>query len=196
MRLNMIKTTGLLVLAGLLMPAGMLLGAETHQPAAVTSSSANWYDVEQASNKFNRINTLALKVRKDVGILQVEGNELNWQDQAARLARAKNQINTIGDNLEQLNQMKNKLLPWQQSLLNKITPSIHEMVYQTDAALNKLSAHENHTYLSLSQYPQNINQIYDHSNQVAQTINTVTQYARSEQKMAALKTLNSNKAGS
>lgn len=178
------------------MPAGMLLAKDSYQPAAVTSSTANWYDVEQASNLFNRMNTLALKVRKEVARLQAQGYELDWRVHAARLARAKNHINAIGDDLQQLNEMKTRLEPWQQSLINKITPRIHAMVYQTDDALDTLKAHENRHYLALSQYPQNINVIYTNANQMASTINTVTQYAHAEQKMEALNKMNGTEAGS
>ncbi len=196
MRLNFFKTTGLLLLAGLLMPAGMLLANDTYIAPAVTSSTANWYNVEQASNLFNQMNTLALKVRKEVARLQVQGYQLGWRDQSARLARAKSDINTIGNDLLQLNEMKNALEPWQQSLLNKITPNLHEMVYQTDQALNRLSRHENRIDLTMTQYPQNINQIYKNANQMSDTIGTVTQYAHAEQKMAALNTMGRAKASS
>lgn len=196
MRKKLFKTTGLLVLLGLIMPAGMLLANEPVQAPAVTSTNANWYDVEQASNLFNEMNNLALKVRREVARLQVQGDQLSWKAQSTRLARAKYDINTIGNDLEQLNEMKSRLEPWQKSLINKITPRVHGMVYQTDAALHILDAHENRTYLVLSQYPNNIDQIYKNANQMANTIGTVTQYAQAEQKMAALKKMNSAEAGS
>ncbi len=196
MRLNLFKTTGLLLLAGLIMPVGMLLANESYEAPAVTSSTANWYNVEQASNLFNQMNTLALKVRKEVARLQVQGYQLDWRAQSARLAGAKTDINTIGEDLLQLNEMRNKLEPWQQSLLSQITPNLHEMVYQTDEALHRLSRHEDRVILSMTQYPQNINQIYKNSNQMSDTIGTVTQYAHAEQNMAALHELNSTKAGS
>ena len=196
MRPNFLKTTGLLLVLGLLMPAGMLLASTTSEIPAVTSRKANWYDAEQASTLFNQMNTLALKVRKEVGRLQVQGYELDWEAQAGRLARAKADVNRIGNDLLQLNEMKNKLEPWQQSLLNKITPNLHEMVYQMDAALHKLDVHQNRTYLAMTQYPQNINMIYKSANQMTNTISTVTQYAQAEQKMAALEKTNNRKVSS
>ncbi len=190
MRLNFFKTTGLLLLACLLMPVGMLLASDTYETPAVASSTANWYNVEQASDLFNQMNTLALQVRKEVGRLQAQGYELNWREHSARLARAKNHINAIGDDLAQLKGMKSRLEPWQQSLIERITPDVHAMVYQTDAALRTLKAHENRHYLALSQYPNNIDKIYRNSNQMANTIDTVTQYAHAEEKMAELNKMN------
>lgn len=196
MRFNIFKAPGFLLLAGLLMPAGMLLATEIHQKPAVTSSTANWYDVEQASNMLDHIQNLALKVRKEVARLQVQEIELGWRAQSARLTIAKHDINTIGNDLVRLDQMRNRLEPWQQNLLNKITPALHEMVYQADAAIKKVNNHENRTYLALTQYPQNINQIYKNANQMANTIQTVTQYAQAEQKMAELNKGNRTTAGS
>lgn len=196
MRLNVLKATGILLVAGLLMPAGMLLASETAAIPTVTSSTANWFDVEQATNLLGQMQARALGVRKEVARLQVEGYELGWQVDAARLSRAKYDINTIGTDLMSLDQMKNKLEPWQQSLVHKITPEVHEMVYQTDAAIHEVTAHQNRAYLSLTQYPQYINQIYKNSNQMAGTIGTVTQYARAEQKMAELYNLSRTKRSS
>lgn len=186
MRLNFHKITGLLLLAGLLMPAGMLLATETYQAPPVTSRTANWYDVEQASNLLDHMQTLALKVRKEVARLQVQEIQLGWQLQGARLTIAKNDINNLGNDLVRLDQMKTRLEPWQQSLINKITPPLHEMVYQTDAAIRTLNEHQNRTYLALTQYPNNINRIYKNANDMANTIQTVRQYAQAEQKLAEL----------
>jgi len=184
--MNLRRTIESLLLAALLMPAGMLLATETYRPPTVTSSTANWYDTEQATNLFNQVQALALKTRKEVARLQVQEEELAWQVQSQRLMRAKNDINTMADDLARLNRMKDGLEPWQKSLVNKITPEVHEMVYQMDAAVAKLNNHKNRLYLALTEYPQNINMIYKSANQMAGTIDTVTQYAHAEEDMAAL----------
>lgn len=196
MRLNLFKTTGLLLLSGLLMPAGVLLARNTYQAPALTSSTANWYDVEQASNLFKHMNNLALKVRHQVARLQVQGYQMDWIAQSARLAVARNDINTIGQDLMRLNGMKTSLEPWQQSLVHKVTPNQHEMVYQADAAIQKLNAHEDRTYLAMTQYPQNINQIYTNANQMSNTIRTVTHSAQAEQRISALNRMSRTNAGS
>jgi two-component SAPR family response regulator len=92
--------------------------------------------------------------------------------------------------------MKTRLEPWQQSLLKKITPNLHAMVYQTDQALNTLSNHEDRIALTMTYYPQNINLIYKNANQMSDTIEAVTQYAHAEEKMAELNKMNGTKAGS
>jgi hypothetical protein len=196
MRRNVIRTMESALLVALLMPAGMLLATERYQPPAVMSSTANWYDVEQASNLLNEMQAQALHVTKNVAPLQVQEIELDWQAQEAMLESAKHHINLVGNDLVRLDQMRSKLEPWQQSLINKITPAVHEMVYQTDAAINGLNAHQSRTYLALTQYPAYINQIYKNANQMANTIGTVKQYAHAEEKMAELSKGNRTAAGS
>jgi hypothetical protein len=177
------------------MPAGMLLANEPDMSTAVKSSTSNWYDVEQASNLFERMNTLALKTRREVARLQAQGYELNWREHSRRLARAKNHINDIGDDMQQLNHMKNRLEPWQQSLIDQITPNLRGMVYQTDAALNTLTNYESRRLArSASKYPGYISGIYRNANQMANTIQSVTQSAHGEE-MSALNMSGAN-AGS
>jgi hypothetical protein len=196
MRRNVFRTIESALLVALLMPVGMLLATETSQPPAVTSSTANWYDVQQASNLLNQMQTQAMHVSRKAATLQVDEIQLNWQDQGAMLESAKHGINTIGNDLVRLDQMRSKLEPWQQSLINKITPALHEMVYQTDAAIHGLNAHQNRTYLAMTHYPAYVGRIYKNADQMANTIGTVKQYAQAEEKMAELSKGNRATAGS
>ena len=196
MRLNFFRILGSLLAVALISPIGLLFSIEPHHIAALTSTSANWADTETAATLFNRMQKLAWKVDKEAGPIAVQNSELSWQDEAGSLDRMKSQINEMGQDLMRLSEMRNKLEPWQQHLLNRMTPDVHEMVYQMDEALNTLDAHENRITLALTQYPQNIDQIYDSANQMSGTISTVTQYAHAEEKMPALNKLNATQAGS
>lgn len=187
MRRNLARTVESLVLVFLIMPVGMLLADTIYEPSVAASSSANWYDVEQASNMLRQMKDLSLKARREVARLQVQGRQLDWESQATRLSKAETDIDTIGNDLVQLNQMRGRLEPWQQSLVYKVTPEVHEMVYQMDAALKALNVHEDRAALALSEYPQNIDMIYQNSNRMAGTIGTVTEYAHAEERMAKLR---------
>lgn len=187
MRRNLARTIESLVLVLLVMPVGMLLADTMFQSPAATSSRANWYDVEQASNMLRQMKDLSMNARREVARLQVQGRQLAWESQAIRLSQARADIDTIGHDLGQLNQMRDRLEPWQQSLVYKVTPEVHEMVYQMDAALKALNVHEDRAALALSEYPQNIDMIYQNSNRMAGTIGTVTEYAHAEERMAKLR---------
>jgi hypothetical protein len=195
MRLNVVRTIESLLFIGLLMPAGMLFGVQTNQPPAVTSSSANWAYSEEASNLLNEMQGLAQKVTVAISPLQVQEYQLAWRAQVSMLSSARADINKMGEDFVRLDEIKKGLEPWQQTLVDRITPRVHELVYQADAAIAKVSKYQSKTRLAMTEYPQNINMIYKNVNQMAGTIGTVTQYARAEEKMAALEQ-HTAKAGS
>ncbi len=186
MRLNVVRTIEALLLAGLIMPAGMLFAVTTNRQFGIKSNTANWQDTEEATNLLNQMQTLARNARRQVGRLQVQEIELNWEDQSQRLDTAKYDVNKMGADLFQLDQMEKRLEPWQQSLVHKVTPEVHEMAYQMDAAIAKLNKYENKDSLALTEYPQNINMIYKSANRMAGAIGTVSRYVQAEQRMAAL----------
>lgn len=186
MRRNIVRNIEMLLLAGLVMPVGMLFAVQTPQSFSLSSNNANWYDTEQATNLLHQMRRLSFKTRKDAARLQAQGLYLNWEDQATKLQRAKTDVNKLSADLAQLKQIKNRLEPWQQSLVNKVTPEVHEMVYQLNAAIKTLNHHQNKAALALTEYPKNINMIYKQANQTVSTIGTVTQYVHAEQKMASL----------
>ena len=172
-------------MAALITPCGMLLASESNPPAAVNPGNANWYDVEQASNLFNRMTANAMGVRSEVAQLQVHGYQLDWRSHSANLAKAKENINNIGDDLQTLNQTKSRLLPWQQHLVDKVTPNAQQMANQTDLAMNTLAQHKDRSALQVTEYPNSIDQIYRNANQMVKTIQNTTHAAQGEQ-MSAL----------
>ncbi len=196
MRTNFMKTIGLTLFITFLMPAGILLANESAPDYRMTSNTANWKNVEDASNLFRRMQTLAINARNAVGPIQVAETDLGWQIQAVKLIRARNNVNKMGEDLQQLNEVSSKVLPWQQRLIHKASPQVHEMAYQLEAAINTLNQYQSKDHLALTEYPQNINQIYRSANQISDTIGTVTQYAHAEEKMAELNKMNGTKAGS
>jgi len=186
MRVNVVRTIESLLLVGLVMPAALLFGVTTNQQFDIKSNTANWYDTEEATTLLNQMQTLAGNARRQVARLQAQEDQLPWQAQSQRLERARYDVNQMGSDLVRLDQMKTRLEPWQQSLVHKVTPQVHEMVYQMDAAVAQINKHENKSVLAMTTYPQNINMIYKSANRMTDTIGTVNQYVQAEQKMAAL----------
>jgi len=186
MRVKTVRALGSLFVFALLSPAGFLFSIEPHQPVALTSPTANFADTETATTLFNRMQKLAGKVNKEAGPIEVQNYELSWQDEGSSLDRIKSQINKMGSDLLQLSEMRKKLEPWQQRLLKRTTPDVHEMVYQTDAAIKMLNAQEDTMALQGTPYPQSIGILSHKANQLADSVGTFTQYVHAAQKLAAL----------
>jgi len=196
MHLKVTRIIESFLIVGLLMPAGLILGQTNQEPLAVHSSNANWYDVEQATNTFQRMRKLAVKVRSEVAYLHYQEYQIPWQLQAVSLNEGRNYINRINSQIHKLVATKEDLEPWQASLVNKVAPNAHEMAYQMEAAINRLNAHKNRTALAAEpEYAKNIGAIYTNANQLAGTIKTVTRYANVEEKVAAMEQTTAN-AGS
>ena len=186
MRIHINRVLGLLFTFALFSPAAVLFCAALPQPTALTSPTANWAETEQATAKINQIQNLASKVRREDGPLTVEGEELNWQVHSGRLGEIRTQVNKMSRDLSQLSKMKNQLEPWQQQLVHSMTVNIHELGYQTQAAIKTLTAQHDTMALAMTQYPGYLNAIYHNANHLAGSIGTFTGYVRAAQKLATL----------
>jgi len=196
MRTNLMKMIGLALFMTLLMPVGMLFAKESTPTNSLTSNTANWYDVEEASNLLGRMQTHAINARNALGQNQVSETDLAWQIQALNLDNARSNVNRMGADLLQLDRISSKVEPWQQRLIYKVTPQVHEMAYQLEAAINTVNEYQSKDHLALTQYPQYVNQVCRNANQVSGTISNVTRSADTEEKVAALHELNTTKVGS
>jgi len=196
MRTNFMKTIGFGLFIGLLMPAGMLFAKAPAPVIGVTTNTSRTYDRDEASSLLNRIQDLAIKARETVGPINVDEIDLRWQGQAVELDRAKSSVDRMGDDLLRLDEISSRLEPWQQRLIHKITPQVHEMAYQLDAAITTLNKYQLRDRLALTHYPQYINDFCKSSNRVEDTISTFTQYVQAKQKMAELNKMNGAKASS
>jgi len=194
MRQDLIRTMGLALLIGMMMPVGTALAAGTYRQRVVTPSARSLRQSEEATNLLNQIQTLAARTSREVAPIQVQEQQTAWEQQDGMLLRASDDINAISRKLVRIDRIKSGLEPWQQSVVRKATPEAHELVYQMDLALAKLGAHEDPTYLLMSTYPQNIDAICRNANEMQGTIRTGIQYATAEGKMATLK-LNTSERG-
>ena len=186
MRIHINRVLGLLFTFALFSPAAVLFCAALPGPAALTSPTANWAEAGRATAMINQIQNQAWKVRREVGPLAVEGEQLNWQIHSSRLGEIRTQVNEMSRDLSQLSEMKNQLEPWQQQLVHSMTRNIHELVYQTQAAIKTLAAQRDTLALALTQYPGYLNAIYHNANHLAGSIGTFTGYVSAAQKLAAL----------
>jgi hypothetical protein len=192
MQLNIRRLVESFLVVGLLIPSGMLLAAATPSSPALTSATANWFDVQHATNVFSQMKNLAVETRSQLTPIRMQEYEIAWQLQAVRLNNSRTAVNQMCRDLRQLDATRADLAPWQRSLVNKVTPDVHEMVYQMDAAIHRLNYYQDSAALDATPYPQNIAIISKNAKQVTGTIKAVTQYAHVEQNMSALEPSTSN----
>ncbi|MCL5005296.1 MAG: hypothetical protein M1404_02080 [Acidobacteria bacterium] len=198
MRAKILKVLGSLLAVALISPVGLLFGIEARptMPIITNSPTANWADTEGASSVFNNVRYLALKVRREIAPLEFQGRQLSWWAHSSALNRVRDRVNEMSLDLWKLAQMKKKLEPWQQQLLRRMTPEVHEMVYQTAAAIKALN-HQKYQRITLAQISfGNYKAIYQNASRLFGSVGTFTHYVHAAQQMAALQKQTSTKATS
>ncbi len=186
MQIKISRMLETLLLALLVVPTGMLYSAEQNPLSQPDLSVANWADAHRATSLFNNMQNMARRVKREIDPIQVSEMQVLWQSQASKLSRVKSHVNKMGNDLLQLDAMKNKLEPWQTKLLHRLTPNVHELVYQTDAAIAELNAKQSATALALTQYPDNINIIASQTGHLIHSVGAFNQYQAAKAKVAKL----------
>jgi len=186
MRRGLSFAIGTALLALMILPGSVLFAVQSSPKSSLTSNTANWYYSQQATDILNHIQTLAARARQELEPLQVQEVGLSWQVQADMLDRAKHDVNMMGSDLLQLEKMKGQLEPWQENLISRITPMVHEMVYQLDEAIAQINQYQDPVRLSLTEYPQNVALFCKNAGDITGTAGTFNQYVHAEQEMAAL----------
>ena len=195
MHKQIVRLFGMLLAVALFSPVGFLFSVGTQQELELTSKTANWANVEYASHLFNQIQDLSRKVEREVGPIQVQEVQLFWQGQSVKMDQVRDQVNKMSQDLWQLSQMRNNLEPWQQKLLDRMTPDVHELVYQTRAAIRVLNNQHSKLALFGTSYPQYITVISNKASQLSSSIGTFTEDAQSAQRLASLEQQTGTKAG-
>ena len=178
MRKNTTRLCGTILAVALFSPVGYAFSAGSRQTAGREGpNSIKWADRAYASQTIGRIQDLSRKIEREVGPIQSEGRELFVSDQAHRLNEIKSQVNEMNFDLFQLSEMKkeSRLEPWQAHLVDRMAPKIHEIAYQTRAAIKTLNGQRYNLALQGTSYPQYIAVISDEAGQLKDSIGTVTQ---------------------
>lgn len=180
------RTFGTLLVVLLLAPAGVLFASEQNPPARPRFNSDYWLNTQQATNLIYNIQNLAVRVTNEVGPIQAEEIELPWQAQASALTEIRDHVNEMSDDLFQLSEARQRLEPWQQKLLRLLTPRVHELVYQTRAAVKEIDAEQSSSAMALTEYPKNLSMIARQSNQIFDSVGTFSGYQAAKAKLAHL----------
>lgn len=195
MQIKISYLLGILLVALSFAPVTMLYADRQNPVSLPVMTITNPTGTHRASTLFNNIENLARRVRRELGPLQIDELQFALPSQASKFNYVRSEINRIGDDLLQLDAMQKKLEPWQKQLLDRLTPHVHELVYQTDAAINQLKVNDGAAALALTQYPQNINVIERQTGQIIRSVGTFNQYQIAKAKLAKLE-LHSSRASS
>lgn len=171
----------------MLAPAGTLFAAAPSPVAQSESRSANWESRQQPTRLFRNIQDLAYRVAKDVGPLRVNQLDTPWMAQATTLIELKHHVNKMSEDLFHLTAMRKELAPPQQKLLSLMTPRVHELIYQTRAAIKEMNAKQSDMALAMTPYQQNIDIIGRQSDKIQNSIAAISHFQQARTTSARLK---------
>ena len=178
MRLNM-KRMVVALAAVVLLGGGSAL-------ASPPSSDSPAYWSGRASTLLAEIQreTAALRPHADKLGTLARNSRLSWQSHAAYLDRVKGHINSVGENIAELQRIRQDVLPWQQQAITEVTSHAAQVAASTQAAIVHLR--ENRNYLFAPEYTGHLTTIADRSEDMKQTVDKFLDYGKTLEKLQLL----------
>lgn len=139
-----------------------------------------------------RVSVLLAEIQKETPGLTLNADTLRtfvssrhqWQTHATYLDAVKGHINSIGEHVAELQQLRDAALPWQQQAISEVTSHAVQVAGRTQAAIVYLK--ENPGRLFLPEYTDHLNAIADASANLGQTVDRFIDYQKTQQKLERL----------
>lgn len=179
MRLNLKRM--IVGLAGVVVLGG---GSALASPSPSSGSSAYWSSRASALLAEIQEETAALRPHADSLGTLARNQRLSWQSHAAYLDRVKGHINSVGENIAELQRIRGDVLPWQQQAITEVTSHAAQVAASTQAAI--LHLRENQNYLFAPEYTDHLTTIADRSEDMKQTVDKFLDYEKTLEKLQRL----------
>lgn len=140
-----------------------------------------------------RASTLLAEIQRETAALRphadklgtlVRNSKLSWQSHAAYLDRVKGHINSVGENIAELQRIRQDVLPWQQQAITEVTSHAVQVAASTQAAIVHLR--ENRNYLFAPEYTGHLTTIADRSEDMKETVDKFLDYGKTLEKLQLL----------
>jgi hypothetical protein len=186
MNTNNIRRTTLLPLAALMIAGSQLLAGPAGSgigPPVTQSETAN--SCTEASRLLEEIQAIGRNLERDAATLNSYKNQkISWQSHAFQLNLAKDHINAIGSRIQTLQNIEDTAEPWQQEAIAAIVPVALQLASSTQDAINHLN--ENRPHLFAPVYTDHLSAIYDHADQMNESIDVHLELASTQDKLDRL----------
>lgn len=160
------------------------VGSALASPSPSSDSPAYWS---------GRASTLLAEIQRETAALRPHADRLgtlardrrlSWQSHAAYLDRVKGHINSVGENIAELQRISQDVLPWQQQAITEVTSHAVQVAASTQAAIVHLR--ENRNYLFAPEYTGHLTRIADRSEDMKQTVDKFLDYGKTLEKLQQL----------
>lgn len=167
-----------LLAVALVLPAGLQAADHACNPGAATPESYTHDFAKETDQLLTSMRIQAYAAKEDAdGLGNLSRfNEVSWQRDSARLARIREHVNTIGETLCRLEQIRLVALPWQRQEIDRIAPAVTELADSTQSAIKLLNSHEHNFWAT--NLPDDMDAIYNEANRIHSTAVQQYQYAK------------------
>jgi hypothetical protein len=146
----------------------------------------NWAYAEQASGLLQEIHQISTQLRDDTQFLEVHSrsNQLDWRSHAAHLNDIRTNINAMGDNLRQLQEIHSLIAPWQQKAVDRIMPKAVALADHAELAINFLNEEKGKTWMP--SYVDRVSDMADHSVEIKNTVSMFLDFGKTSDRLKGL----------
>ncbi len=135
----------------------------------------------EATDLLKQVRASAAELSKDgdqlTGLMRSNVSRASY---AASLDRIKAHINKTGEQLAQLEELRNEAAPWQQDAIDRITPLAREIAANTELAINHINETPANFYAQ--SYKDTLQAITDDARQLKQNVSDFLDMAAAQQK--------------
>ncbi len=185
MTIRFMRRIAYLPIASLLLAGSLFATPREIQPCEPTPTSSSWDFPSEASSLLKEVHGVAGQLRRDADRLEsLNRSKVSWQSHAQQLNQVREHINSSGEVLARLNQVRHVTLPWQQQAIDRINPLMKDLASRTESAI--LHLNENRTYLFAPDYQELLSTISDRADELHDSVSTYLTLAETQQKLERL----------
>lgn len=138
----------LAVLTGSLLAVSPVRAQELSTPVTYVIVTSEYSAAQlEASDLLKQVREGAIRLSKDSDeLVSLSRSNVSRTSYASSLDRIKAHINRTGEQLAQLQALKNEAAPWQRAAIDRITPIAQELATNTSSAIAHINDSPNHLY--------------------------------------------------
>lgn len=182
---KIIRKIGYTGAAALLLSGSLMTASPVRSTSAVAVEASDWDFQGEAADLLKEVQTMSGQLRTDADQLaSFSRSNLSWESHAHQLSAVKEQINTIGDRLARLQEIRHVTSPLQQRAIDRVVPIAAELASHTRAAIEHLN--DNRNYLFAPAYNDHLMAIADGAEEMKRSLDNFLDYASTQQKLEQL----------
>lgn len=161
-------------------------GLKNEEAKADIAPTYNWAYAEEASGLLKQIRSLSIQLTEDTHFLELasQRNQLDWRNHAWRLNQIRGDVNTMGENLQRLEEIQNMIAPWQQKAVERIAPNAVALAAHTEEAIAHLNARQSNMWAA--PYTDHVSTMSEHAQEIRSSVGAFLDYAKTSGRLKAI----------